>query len=154
MSFFKEIFFKKQSFGAPEGYNVSLSPCRDQGGRWIAMGNKPEREEGQGVGRELAVWGWGRGGEGRGEGAECPFCVLYQLSIARQLCIKTSLGALDGVGGRWGEKGEEIRWLTFYLNFFSFFSFFFFSDEGYEKMHFNHVLWTYSYTPIYVCISP
>lgn len=81
------------------------------------MGNKPERERGREWG---GSWLFGVGvGEGRGEGAECPFCVLYQLSIAPQLCIKSSLGALDGVGG----KGEEIRWLTFYIKFFFFFFF-------------------------------
>lgn len=28
-----------------------------RGGRWIVMGDKPERGDGQGVGRELVIWG-------------------------------------------------------------------------------------------------
>lgn len=102
MSFFKDIFFKKQSFGAPEGYNVSLSPCRDQGGRWIAMGNKPEREEGQGVGRELAVWGWGSGGQG-GRG-RMPFLCIVPVKYRPSIVYKNQS---RGAGRGWGEMGGE-----------------------------------------------
>lgn len=66
------------------------------------MGNKSEREEGQGVGRELAVWGWGRGGLG-GRG-RMPFLCIVPVKYRPSIVYKNQS---RGAGRGWGQMGGE-----------------------------------------------